>query len=137
VVGVAKASYSGHAGEANIHNPAENFREGLEENTDPEGGGRIVARLARFVQNNAVSFFQGAGVIALREKRSEEVLQIMSAATLLTRFQTELGVLSGPGADVGDEPANALSSSDASSAGTSLKGKRMVWGSSTGLRGKK
>jgi len=57
--------------------------------------------------------------------------------TLLTGFQTELGVLSGPGADKWDERANALLISAASSSRTSLKGRMMMWGISTGLPGKK
>jgi len=58
-------------------------------------------------------------------------------ATLLMRFQTELAIVSGPGADQGEEQAKALSTSDASSDKTSLKGRRLVWGSSVGLPGKK
>jgi len=53
------------------------------------------------------------------------------------RFQTELGVLSGPGANEGDEWANALLISAASGSRWSLKGRRIVWGTSTGLHGKK
>jgi len=52
-------------------------------------------------------------------------------------FRIELGVLSGPGADVRDKRANTLFISDNSSARTSSKGRRMVWSSLTGLPGKK
>jgi len=71
------------------------------------------------------------------DRRGARRSRIRFGATLLMRFQPELGLMSGPGADQGEEQAKALSTSDASSAATSQKGRRMVWGSSIGQNGKK
>jgi len=72
-VGVQNAPYSGHAGEATIHIPFLDYQEGLEENTDPEGEGRILAPVAGFVQNNALCSFERGGVVAVGENRGNEV----------------------------------------------------------------
>ena len=51
---------------------------------------------------------------------------MMWGATRCTLFHTEFGVMSGPGADVGDERARALLISSVSRAWQSAKGRRMV-----------
>jgi len=58
-------------------------------------------------------------------------------ATRRIRLQTELGVLSGPGADEGEDWARALTTSSAASARQSLNGSRMVWKDLVGSPGKK
>jgi len=72
-VGVEKARYPGHAGEATVHNPFKDLQEGLEEQDDPEGGGLIIAWLAWFIQDNAISLFRRGGVVDVAEKRGEEI----------------------------------------------------------------
>jgi len=73
MVGVEKARYPGHAGEATVHNPFKDLRKGLEEHDGAERGGRIVAWLAWFIQDNAVCLFQRGVVVAVVEKRGKEI----------------------------------------------------------------
>jgi len=47
-------------------------------------------------------------------------------AVQFIRFQTELGVMSGPGADYGEERANALATSEARRGGVTLQVRREV-----------
>jgi len=58
LVGVDEACYSSYAGEVTIDNPFLDLPERLEENNNTRAGGRVVARLARLVQNNSVCSFQ-------------------------------------------------------------------------------
>jgi len=62
---------------------------------------------------------------------------MMWGATRCTLFHTEFGVMSGPGADDGDERARALLISSVSRAWQSAKGRRMVSLGPGGSPGKK
>ena len=58
--------------------------------------------------------------------RGASRLRIRWGATRCTLFQTELGVMSGPGADDGEERASALLISSVDSGGQSLNGSKTV-----------
>ena len=62
---------------------------------------------------------------------------MMWGATRCTLFHTELGVMSGPGADDGDDRARALLISSVSRAWQSTNGRRMVSLGRGGSPGKK
>jgi len=62
---------------------------------------------------------------------------MMWGATRCTLFHTELGVMSGPGADDGDDRARALLISSASKPWQSANGRRMVSLGPEGSPGKK
>ena len=62
---------------------------------------------------------------------------IRCGVTRCTFFQTELGVMSGPGAEDGDERARARLISSAANTGQSVNRSRMELGVLTGLPGKK
>jgi len=136
-VGVDQAHYPGHAGEATIHNPFKDLREGLEMNNKVEGGERIIAWLARLVQHNALCFFQRGGLETVGLTGAEKVEDVVRSHFVDANPQSELGVLSGPGAYEGDEQAKAQSICDASSARRLLNVRSMVWASLTALLGQK
>jgi len=76
-VGVEEAHYASHAGEVIIHNPFEDLREGLEKNNDAEGGGLIIAWLARLVRNDALWPLHRGGMVTVGEKRGEKVEDVV------------------------------------------------------------
>jgi len=71
------------------------------------------------------------------DTRCAETSCIMFGATLLMAFPSELAVLSGPGADNGEEPANAREISALESSRGSLKGRRIMSCDAAGWSGKK
>jgi len=72
-VRIEEAHYPGHTGEATVHNSFRDLREDLEEHDDAERGGRIIARLAWLIQNNAICLFQRGGVVAVAEERGKKI----------------------------------------------------------------
>ena len=75
LVGKEEVAGSGDEGETRGSHPFYNLGEGLQEHYDPEGGGRVVGGLAGFVQDNAVGFFEGRGMVSILEQRADEVCE--------------------------------------------------------------
>lgn len=93
----------------------------------------MVGALRGLVKHNAISHFYGMGVGPVGHQRS----WISCGATQCILFHTELGVMSGPGADDVEEIARALRTSSSVSRRKSLKGSRTVLKSLAGSAGKK
>jgi len=64
LVAVEQAGVSGDGGEAGGDYPFQDRGDSLEKDNNPEGSGRVIGLLARFVENNPVRFLQGGGVVA-------------------------------------------------------------------------
>ena len=92
------------------HEAFQDLRDGVEEDYDTEGGGRVVEGLAKGVEDHTIGRFHGGGVVPEghpgREWGKEDV-----GLEALTRVQTEYGMPTGPVADDGEDLARAAATS--------------------------
>jgi len=65
LVAVKETGMSGDGREPRGNNSLKNLRDGLEEDDNAKGEGGIIGGFAGFVEDNAVGFFHGGGVVAI------------------------------------------------------------------------
>ena len=85
-----EAGVPGDGGEAGGDYPLQDLGDSLEKDNNPEGSGRVVGLLTRFVEDNPVRFLQGGGVVAKPQEGSQEGHQ-NARGDAVNRFPNRIG----------------------------------------------